>query len=70
MLFGKRGSHVYRAREDKMLKILQTAVVAVATTLLASTAMAQVNLVSNVAGAGTAGGLSATGVVEVAAQVE
>ena len=51
-----------------MLKILQTAVVAVATTLLASTAMAQVNLVSNAAGAGTAGGLSATGLVEFAAQ--
>gem|GEM_PF-5824469 len=51
-----------------MLRTLQTALVAAAATLMASTAIAQVNLVSHAAGAGTAGGLAATGLVEFASE--
>jgi len=51
-----------------MLKTLCTAAFAAAATFSASTAMAQVNLVSNTAGAGTAVALTATSLVEYAAE--
>ena len=50
-----------------MLGKLTTAVLAVSTALAASAAMGQVNLVSNTAGAGTTAGLTATALVEYAA---
>ena len=50
-----------------MLKTLKTAIVAATATLTASAAMAQVNLTSNTAGAGTAVGLTASALVEYAA---
>ncbi len=49
-----------------MLKTLHTAALAVTAALTASTAFAQVNLVSNTAGAGTTAGLTATALVEYA----
>ena len=51
-----------------MLGYFKTAVAAAAATLVASTAGAQVNLTMETAGAGTAVGLSATALVEVAAE--
>ena len=51
-----------------MLKSLKTALVAVTVALTGSSALAQVNLTSNAAGAGTAGALSATSLVENAAE--
>ena len=64
-LFAKVNRH--RAREEKMLRTLRMAAIAAAATLTAAPAMAQVNLVAHAAGAGTAGGLAATGLVEFAA---
>ena len=46
-----------------MKKMLKVAALAVTTTLTGAAAMAEVNLVSNAAGAGTAGGLTATALV-------
>ena len=51
-----------------MLRTLRMAAIAAAATLTAAPAMAQVNLVAHAAGAGTAGGLAATGLVEFAAE--
>jgi hypothetical protein len=50
-----------------MLKTLKTVLVAATATLTASAALAQVNLTSNTAGAGTTAGLTATALVEYAA---
>ena len=50
-----------------MLKTLKTALVAATATLTATAALAQVNLTSNTAGAGTTAGLTATALVEYAA---
>ncbi len=51
-----------------MLKTLKTAALAVTATLTAAAAHAQVNLTSNTAGAGTTAGLTATALVEYAAE--
>lgn len=50
-----------------MLRTIRTAALAVTTTLAATAGYAQVNLTSNTAGAGTTAGLSASGLVEFAA---
>ena len=54
-------------REDNMLKTLRTAAFAGAAAVIGSVAFAQENLTSNTAGAGTTAGLTATALVEYAA---
>ena len=51
-----------------MLNIFKVAALAVTTSFASASAMAEVNLVSNAAGAGTAGGLTATSLVGYAAE--
>ena len=55
-------------REDTMLKTISKTAIAATFALSASAGFAQVNLTSNAAGAGTAGALSATSLVENAAE--
>ncbi|MDP6192663.1 MAG: C4-dicarboxylate ABC transporter substrate-binding protein, partial [Paracoccaceae bacterium] len=51
-----------------MLNIFKVAALAVTASFASASAMAEVNLVSNAAGAGTAGGLTATSLVGYAAE--
>ena len=60
-------SRSLKLMEDTMLKAISKTAIATTLALTASAGFAQVNLTSNAAGAGTAGALSATSLVENAA---